>query len=103
MLTSRSIVRIGTATLEVTQPRSPCYKINATFGRPDMIDRFQRSGRSGFYLAPVEEGEIGEGDSIEVLSSEKNAPAISDLIESTNDHTLGATGVARRRSIESVP
>ncbi len=81
------VVRIGTATLEVTQPRSPCYKINATFGRPDMIDRFQRSGRSGFYLAPVEEGEIGEGDSIEVLSSEKNAPAISDLIESTNDHT----------------
>lgn len=81
------IVRIGTANLEVTQPRSPCYKINATFGRPDMIQRFHESGRSGFYLAPVKEGEIGEGDSIELLSCKKGAPAIASLIESAHDHS----------------
>lgn len=79
------VVRIGTAAFEVTQPRSPCYKINASFGRPDMIERFHRSGRSGFYLAPVEEGEIVEGDSIEILTWRRNAPTISDLFAMTDD------------------
>jgi MOSC domain-containing protein YiiM len=79
------VVRIGTAALEVTQPRSPCYKINAAFGRSDMIERFHQSDRSGFYLAPVEEGEIGEGDTIEIISVTRGAPSISDVITSALD------------------
>jgi MOSC domain-containing protein YiiM len=78
------VVRIGTAVLQVTQPRSPCYKINAAFGRTDMIERFHRSGRTGFYLGPIAEGEIGEGDSIELLSRKDDAPAISELHSSTS-------------------
>ncbi|MFZ0830552.1 MAG: MOSC domain-containing protein [Thermoplasmata archaeon] len=72
------VMKIGSAKLEVTQPRSPCYKMNAAFGRPDMIERFHHSGRSGFYLAPVAEGEVGEGDPNELLSHAKNAPSIFD-------------------------
>jgi MOSC domain-containing protein YiiM len=75
------VVRIGTATLEITQPRRPCYKLNAIFARPDMVERFHRSGRSGFYLGPVSEGEMGEGDPIELLSRKADAPSISDILE----------------------
>jgi MOSC domain-containing protein YiiM len=73
------VVRIGTATLVITQPRFPCYKLNAVFARSDMVQRFQRSGRSGFYLAPVSEGEMGEGNSIELLSQTAGAPAVSEV------------------------
>ncbi len=79
------VVRIGTVVLEITQPRSPCYKINASFGRGDMIERFHQSKRSGFYLAPVKEGEIEEGDLIEILSRKRDAPSISDLVAPTVD------------------
>ncbi|MCI4352571.1 MAG: MOSC domain-containing protein [Thermoplasmata archaeon] len=75
-------VRIGSATLEVTQPRSPCYKMNAAFGRSDMIERFYRSRRSGFYLAVIDEGEMGTGDPIELLSRRPGAPSVSEFVTS---------------------
>ncbi|MCI4357698.1 MAG: MOSC domain-containing protein [Thermoplasmata archaeon] len=74
------VVRIGNAKLEVTQPRSPCYKMNATFGRADMIERFNRSGRSGFYLAPIEEGDIGRGDPVELISRTVQSPSIVEVL-----------------------
>jgi MOSC domain-containing protein YiiM len=54
--------RIGGAVVEVTQPRMPCYKLGIRFGRPDMPKRFHASGRCGFYLAVLHEGEVGAGD-----------------------------------------
>ena len=54
--------RIGGAVVEVTQPRMPCYKLGIRFGRPEMVKRFHASGRCGFYLAVLHEGEVGAGD-----------------------------------------
>ena len=54
--------RIGEAVVEVTQPRMPCYKLGIRFARPDMPKRFHVSGRCGFYLAVLREGEVGAGD-----------------------------------------
>src|SRR6185436_7397576 len=60
--------RIGEALVAVSQPRMPCYKLGIRFGRPDIVKRFLASGRSGFYLAVLEEGRITAGGSIEVLT-----------------------------------
>lgn len=60
--------RIGSAIVQVTQPRMPCYKLGLRFGRSDMVRRFWSSGRSGFYLRVLEEGEVGAGDSVELQS-----------------------------------
>ena len=54
--------RIGDAVVEVTQPRMPCYKLGIRFGRAEMLKRFHASGRCGFYLAVLREGEVGAGD-----------------------------------------
>lgn len=61
------LYRAGTALLEVTQPREPCYKLALKFGRPDMVKRFAASGRSGFYFSVREEGELQTGDAIELV------------------------------------
>ena len=58
-------LRIGSAEFQVTQPRVPCFKLGLRFGRPDLVKRFLRAGRSGFYLAVLREGELGTGDAIE--------------------------------------
>jgi MOSC domain-containing protein YiiM len=58
-------LRIGSAELQVTQPRVPCFKPGIRFGRPDFGKRFLRSGRSGFYLKVLREGEVGAGDAVE--------------------------------------
>ena len=41
----------------------PCYKLGVRFGRDDMVKRLLRSGRTGFYLAVVGEGEVARTDS----------------------------------------
>ena len=72
--------RIGTAELVVTQPRTPCYKLGIRFGRPEMVKRFHRSGRSGFYFAVVREGELGAGDSIERLARDEHGLTVADVV-----------------------
>lgn len=69
---------IGSAEFVVTQPRMPCFKLTIRFGRADMIKRFYRSGRSGFYFAVTKEGEIGAGDEISLLSRDVRAMTIAE-------------------------
>jgi len=69
---------IGSAEFVVTQPRMPCFKLTIRFGRADMIKRFYRSGRSGFYLAVAKEGEIGAADEISLLSRDEGATTVAE-------------------------
>jgi len=69
---------IGSAEFVVTQPRMPCYKLTIRFGRADMIKRFYRSGRSGFYLAVTKEGEIGAGDEISLVNRDPDSITIAE-------------------------
>ena len=57
-------LQIGTATLMVTTPRQPCYKLQVRFDRADMTRRFLASGRSGFYLRVIAPGEVSAGSAI---------------------------------------
>jgi len=72
---------IGSAEFEVTQPRMPCFKLTIRFSRADMIKRFLRSGRSGFYLAVTKEGEIAAGDAINVIGRHPDAITIAEAAE----------------------
>ena len=71
--------RIGSATLMVRQPRMPCYKLAAKFQRDDMIEHFLHSGRSGLYFSVDEEGEVGEGDSFELISRNQDGITIAEM------------------------
>ena len=74
-------LRIGSAEFVVTQPRSPCYKLNIRFGRNDMIKRFVKSGLSGFYLSIEKTGVLASGDEIAVIERNKNGPSIADVVK----------------------
>jgi len=72
--------RIGSAVVQVTQPRMPCYKLNVRFDRPDMVKRFWTSGRSGIYFSVVEEGEIGAGDEMEQVGAGPEEITVADIV-----------------------
>ncbi len=72
-------LRVGSAEFLVTQPRMPCYKLGVRFGRDDMVRRFHESGRSGFYLAVLSEGEVGAGDPIEILARDDHGVTVADI------------------------
>ena len=64
----------------VTQPRMPCYKLGIRFGRSDIIRRFLASARPGFYLTVLREGEVGAGDTIELIGRDKNQVTVADVL-----------------------
>src|SRR3954464_10613390 len=72
--------RIGSAEFVVTQPRLPCYKLGIRFGRPDILKRMLRSGRTGFYFAVVTEGEVGAGDPIEPIARAEEDLTVKDIV-----------------------
>jgi len=74
------VFAIGTAELEVSQPRLPCKKLNMKFGRTDMGKHFLKSGRLGFYLRVRREGVLEADDPItRVVAADADAPTIADL------------------------
>jgi MOSC domain-containing protein YiiM len=74
------VLRIGSSEFVVTQPRMPCYKLNVRFQKPDMVKRFLRAGRSGFYLSVSKEGRLEAGDSIDILPAEGNPIGVTDVV-----------------------
>ena len=71
--------RVGQATVVVTEPRMPCSKLMARFGRVDMVKRFLKSQRSGFYFGVVEEGPVQAGDELERLSKHPDGLSVADV------------------------
>jgi len=72
-------LQLGTAILEVRQPRMPCYKLAVKFQRDDILARFLQSGRSGFYFSVEQEGTVRAGDLFEVLRTEPQAITIAEM------------------------
>jgi len=72
-------VRLGSALLQVSQPRMPCYKLQVRFDRDDMTKLFAMSLRSGFYFSVIEEGEVKAGDTIEIVKRDTHQISIADV------------------------
>ena len=74
--------RIGSALLQVTAPRIPCYKLALRMEQPNsFILTFQKSGRVGFYLRVIEEGELGVDDPIERVQASDDAESIAGFLK----------------------
>ena len=71
--------RIGTAEVMVTQPRMPCYKLGIKFGRANMVKQFLDSRLTGFYFSVLQEGEVGVGDAMELISRDENNVTVADI------------------------
>lgn len=71
--------RVGSAEIMVTTPRLPCFKLAAKFQRDDIIQRFLRSGRSGYYFSVLEEGEVAGGDEFEFLGVAEPRVTIAEI------------------------
>lgn len=88
-------LKIGTAHFVVTQPRMPCYKLGIRLGDPGMVRRFYKSGKWGFYLAVVEEGEIETGDRIVRSGGDGNGVTLADVARCFLDPEVDSAFVSK--------
>jgi MOSC domain-containing protein YiiM len=74
------VFRIGSALVQVTNPRIPCFKLMTKMNNFRLAEPFLASGRTGFYARVLEEGEVGAGDTIERVASEPSLLTIHEVI-----------------------
>lgn len=75
------VFRIGGATLQVSQGRKPCWKLNHRFGVADMARRVQDSGRTGWYYRVLAEGEIAPDDELTLIERPRPDWTLARLIK----------------------
>jgi MOSC domain-containing protein YiiM len=61
------IIAIGEVVLQVTQPRSPCFKLNRQFGHEEFALAMQTSGLCGWFYRVIKPGVIQQNDSISLI------------------------------------
>ena len=74
------LFRIGTAELQVTQPRFPCFKLGIKFNDPGMVKRFAQARRNGYYFRVIKEGVLEKGDAFERISEDPAGLTIAEFI-----------------------
>ena len=58
----------------------PCFKLGIRFGRPDIVKRILAQRSTGFYVAVLLEGEVGAGDSIELIERAEGGLTVADVV-----------------------
>lgn len=59
--------RLGTALVEISQGRQPCWKMDHRFGGAAIMARMVKTRRCGWYYRVIEEGEVSAGERLELL------------------------------------
>jgi len=85
--------RLGLAVVQVSQPRSPCWKINHKFGEPGMSRFIAERGITGWYYRVIEEGRVAADDAFELL--ERPSPEVTLA-------RLWQAGLAHRPAIDEL-
>jgi MOSC domain-containing protein YiiM len=89
------VFAVGGATVEVSQPRGPCYKLATRWGRRRLTARMAREGISGWYFRVREEGEVAAGDELRLLER-RSTVSVADAMAVTYGDRRGDVPAVRR-------
>ena len=59
--------RLGTALVEVSQARQPCWKLDHRFGTKGVMAQVVKTRRTGWYYRVLEPGQVRAGESLELM------------------------------------
>lgn len=71
------IFSLGTATVQISQPRQPCKTLAARYGRNDLVKLIVNSGFSGFYLRVLQEGEVRVKAPLVLVEKDPNQTSVA--------------------------
>lgn len=94
--------RIGTALVQISQPRAPCWKLGRRWNRLDMPKVVLASGRTGWYLRVLEAGDVECGDTLALV--ERSYPRFTiDAVNAVAYSRGGASDIDAARALANCP
>lgn len=70
---------VGTAIVQVAQPRQPCFKLGIKFEDQLVLKEFIGQSYSGVYLRILTPGDVKVGDAFELRASDKNVLSVAEV------------------------
>jgi MOSC domain-containing protein YiiM len=77
------VFAIGSTVAQVTHPRTPCTKLNHRLGLPLFDQQQLQSGRIGYLLRVLKEGEIAGGDEFVLIERDVAPVTVAQCIAAT--------------------
>jgi MOSC domain-containing protein YiiM len=93
---------VGTTVVQVCQPRAPCYKLAARFGRRDMPVLVQDTGFTGYLLRVLTPGTITMGDAMTLVGREPHGVTVADAGRVVNVERNDVTAARRVLAVGSL-
>jgi len=88
------IFRLGGARIQVSQPRSPCWKIDHKFGVAGLTRFIADHGATGWYYRVLEGGNLGTGDALELIDRNPDPITLQRLWQAHLAHRPDADEIA---------
>lgn len=76
-----SIYSLGSALVQITQPREPCFKLGIRFGSQKIVKEFIEHGRPGTYVKVLREGSVQKGDAMNLQEEPKSSLTTKQFFE----------------------
>ncbi len=76
-----AIYTIGTAVVQISQPRRPCYKLGIRFGTQDILKQFIDASYPGVYVRVIKPGEVKIGDEFIVKEVPENKITVQQIFQ----------------------
>lgn len=89
------VFRIGPATVQVSQPRGPCFKLAHKLNYPNTISAIHETGYSGFYFRVLAGGTVRAGDDIVLQERRHSDLTVARLLHLKQASTIDAELAAR--------
>jgi len=89
------IFRVGGATVQVSQPRQPCFKLAARHDLPKLALWVQETGFTGFYFRCLEPGWVGPGEPITLLEANPHRVTVAEANRVMHQGKGDVAGVER--------
>lgn len=94
------IFRLGTAVLQVSQPRQPCKTLAARYGRNDFVKLVVDAGYTGNYFRVLDPGTIAPDDVLELVRHDTHRVTIAFANRILHHDRKNRTGI---ETVLSVP
>lgn len=96
------VYAFGSALLQVSQARQPCFKLNLRFGDRRMARNVQQTGRTGWYYRVLRTGVAQSGDALKLEERPHPEWTLARLLHVMFVDTLNREALAEMASLEAL-
>jgi MOSC domain-containing protein YiiM len=96
------VFSVGTAVVQVSQPRTPCSKLAARYGRRDVPTLMQAHGCTGYLLRVRQEGDLAAGDELRLVEREDHGITVAEAGRIVNVDRGDVDGTRRVLAVASL-